>query len=102
MLLLSLSSSEFLLLLISVKQPLDIYIVEHTINKRLILILIQQLHVKGPTFPKPLKSPEDLSRLDPNVDVRKKMNFLFDAITMTRHELEGKCPLFGFSGAPVS
>lgn len=27
---------------------------------------------------------------------------MMEAITLTRHELDGKVPLIGFSGAPVS
>jgi len=28
------------------------------------------------------------------------LGYVFEAITLTRHELDGKCPLIGFSGAP--
>lgn len=31
-----------------------------------------------------------------------RLKYVGKAITLTRHELEGKVPLFGFSGAPVS
>jgi len=34
----------------------------------------------------------------PNVD--RDLNYVFEAITLTRHKLEGKVPLIGFSGAP--
>ena len=36
------------------------------------------------------------------VDVQQSLGYVFDAITLTRHRLEGQCPLIGFSGAPVS
>ena len=36
--------------------------------------------------------------IDPNVDI--ELGYVFDAITLTRHKLEGKVPLIGFSGAP--
>jgi len=36
--------------------------------------------------------------VDPNVDM--ELGYVFDAITLTRHKLEGKVPLIGFSGAP--
>lgn len=32
----------------------------------------------------------------------EKLDYVGKAITLTRHRLEGKVPLFGFSGAPVS
>eukprot|EP01104_Vermistella_antarctica_P010842 TRINITY_DN2934_c0_g1_i1.p1 TRINITY_DN2934_c0_g1~~TRINITY_DN2934_c0_g1_i1.p1 ORF type:complete len:403 (+),score=83.51 TRINITY_DN2934_c0_g1_i1:80-1288(+) len=53
---------------------------------------------KGPTFPSPLTVPEDMARLvipEPNA-----LQYVFDAITLTRHRLEGKVPLIGFTGAP--
>lgn len=31
----------------------------------------------------------------------ERLNYVGKAITLTRHKLEGKMPLFGFSGAPV-
>ena len=30
------------------------------------------------------------------------LSYVFDAITLTRKRLEGKVPLLGFTGAPVS
>ena len=33
--------------------------------------------------------------------MKKSLGYVFDAITLTRHKLEGKVPLIGFSGAPV-
>jgi len=55
---------------------------------------------KGPVFPDPIHHPREIdSRLvDPNVDM--ELGYVFDAITLTRHKLEGKVPLIGFSGAP--
>lgn len=55
---------------------------------------------KGPTFPEPLKEPEDLVKLCQSVDVNAELGYVFSAITLTRHKLEGKVPLIGFSGAP--
>lgn len=55
---------------------------------------------KGPTFPEPLKEPEDLQRLKTKVDVSSELDYVFKAITLTRHRIEGKVPLIGFTGAP--
>ena len=53
----------------------------------------------GPSFDKPLSVPDDLKTLViPDVPVALK--YVFDAITLTRHKLEGKVPLIGFTGAP--
>ena len=48
-----------------------------------------------------LTSPSDLERLNSDVDVAEALSYVFDAITLTRHRLQGKVPLIGFSGAPV-
>ncbi|XP_030607911.1 uroporphyrinogen decarboxylase [Archocentrus centrarchus] len=61
---------------------------------------VQMVAGKGPTFPEPLKEPEDLQRLRVKVDVGKELAYVFRAITLTRHKIEGKVPLIGFSGAP--
>lgn len=62
---------------------------------------VQMVAGKGPTFPEPLKEPEDLQRLQAKVDVDKELGYVFKAITLTRHKIEGKVPLIGFTGAPV-
>ena len=33
-------------------------------------------------------------------DVKQELKYVFDALTLTRHKLEGKVPLIGFTGAP--
>lgn len=55
---------------------------------------------KGPVFPAPLETPDDFTRLTENVDVEKELGYVYEAITLTRHKLEGRVPLFGFIGAP--
>lgn len=62
---------------------------------------VQMSPGKGPTFPEPLKEPEDLQRLKTKVDVSSELDYVFKAITLTRHKIEGKVPLIGFTGAPV-
>ncbi len=62
---------------------------------------VQMSPGKGPTFPEPLKEPEDLQRLKTKVDVSSELDYVFKAITLTRHRIEGKVPLIGFTGAPV-
>lgn len=49
-----------------------------------------------------LETPEDLKKLNTIVDVTTELHYVMDAITLTRQKLNGRCPLFGFSGAPVS
>jgi uroporphyrinogen decarboxylase len=54
----------------------------------------------GPSFPNPINTPADLDRLNPDVDVHQQLGYVFKAITVTRHRLNGHVPLIGFAGAP--
>jgi uroporphyrinogen-III decarboxylase len=54
----------------------------------------------GPHFPDPLNTPDDIVRLKKHVDVDVELKYVFDAITRTRHALQGQVPLIGFCGAP--
>ena len=53
---------------------------------------------KGPVFPKKISSPKDLSGL--HVADAGELQYVLDAITLTKKELNGKVPLIGFAGAP--
>jgi len=58
---------------------------------------------KGPHFPDPLNTPEDKQYkevMEKNVDVKKELGYVYDAITLTRKKLGGRVPLIGFCGAP--
>jgi uroporphyrinogen decarboxylase len=61
---------------------------------------IQMIEAKGPTFDEPLVTPEDIKKLKAHVDIKKELGYVMDAITLTRRELKGRVPLFGFIGAP--
>ncbi|KAI8825623.1 Uroporphyrinogen decarboxylase [Fimicolochytrium jonesii] len=61
---------------------------------------VQMLPGKGPHFPEPLVDPSHLGRLKTDVDVERELRYVMEAITLTRKGLEGRCPLFGFVGAP--
>lgn len=55
----------------------------------------------GPAIHTPVRSEGDIQKLriiDPDEDVP----FLLEAIRQVRHELEGRAPLIGFSGAPFT
>ncbi|RKO96913.1 hypothetical protein CXG81DRAFT_12368 [Caulochytrium protostelioides] len=61
---------------------------------------VQMVPGKGPVFPEPLVTPDDLARLAVDVDVDEALAYVMDAITLTRHALDGAVPLYGFAGAP--
>jgi uroporphyrinogen decarboxylase len=56
---------------------------------------------EGPAIGNPVRSRRDveaLKRFDPEASVP----FLFEAIQLSRHELDGLAPLIGFAGAPFT
>lgn len=89
-------------------QPLKRFDLDAAIIFSDILVIPQALGLKvdmvkgkGPVFEEPLLDPVDMQqRLNFNVDVKKDLQYVYDAITLTRKTLEGKVPLIGFSGAP--
>lgn len=62
---------------------------------------VELIDGKGPHFPDPLRTPDDLQKvLDYKVNVLKELGWAFKAITLARKKLEGQVPLFGFCGGP--
>ncbi|ORX68188.1 uroporphyrinogen decarboxylase [Linderina pennispora] len=57
---------------------------------------VQMVPGKGPHFPSPLRSPADMA----DFSVDRSLDYVYKAITNTRHALQGQCPLLGFVGAP--
>ncbi|XP_069940062.1 uroporphyrinogen decarboxylase isoform X1 [Cherax quadricarinatus] len=88
-------------------QPLDRFALDAAIIFSDILVIPQALGMQvemrpgeGPVFPSPLSVPDDLAKLASPGDVCSKLQYVFDALTLTRKELQGKAVLIGFSGAP--
>lgn len=88
-------------------QPVERYNLDAAIIFSDILVVPQALGMIvemkpgiGPSFPSPLLSPSDISKLSFPIDVNKELGYVFEAITLTRHRLQGVVPLIGFSGAP--
>ena len=72
-----------------------------------ILVVPQALGMKvemksgvGPVFDDPLSVPADLDEKLVLPNVKSELKYVYDALTLTRHKLEGKVPLIGFTGAP--
>jgi len=66
-------------------------------------MVVEMVDKKGPHFPNPLISPDDgqyAEVLKKKVDVAAELDYVYKAITMARHKLKGRVPLFGFCGAP--
>lgn len=53
---------------------------------------------EGPRFAHPLRRAQDINALSvPDAD---SLNYVYEAIRLVRHELDGKVPLIGFCGSP--
>ena len=60
---------------------------------------VQLIENKGPLLPDPIKNEADLSRICVP-DVQERLHYVFDAIKLTKQELNNRVPLIGFAGAP--
>ncbi|XP_045526732.1 uroporphyrinogen decarboxylase [Pieris brassicae] len=56
---------------------------------------------QGPVFPSPLASPSEIDELQEDGAV-SRLAYVGKAITLTRHKIDGKVPLIGFTGAPFT
>ncbi|HEY6953136.1 MAG TPA: uroporphyrinogen decarboxylase [Bacteroidota bacterium] len=88
-------------------QPVDLVGVDAAIIFSDILVVAEAMGMKlvveegkgGPRFPSPLRSKSDIEKLGVR-DVCSSLNYVFDAIRLTRKRLNNRVPLIGFSGAP--
>ena len=53
---------------------------------------------QGPVFSRPLRNKEDIKQLA--VPDLENLKYVYDAIRLTKHELDRKIPLIGFCGSP--
>jgi len=61
--------------------------------------LVVEEGMGGPRFPHPLRSRSEIDHLkvpDPN----HELNYVMDALRLTRKRLDGRAPLIGFAGSP--
>lgn len=88
-------------------QPVDLLGVDAAIIFSDILVVpeamgleYQMVEKKGPWFEKTIRSNEQLSYLDDDIDVEDRLSYVTEAIRITNKELNGRVPLIGFAGAP--
>jgi uroporphyrinogen decarboxylase len=53
----------------------------------------------GPQFPNPMKSLADIEKLDAD-GAADKLQYVYDALALTKKNLDNRVPLIGFAGAP--
>src|SRR4051794_14060094 len=87
-------------------QPVDIIGVDAAILFSDILVVpqamgleVQLIESKGPVLPDPIRTVADLQRVRVP-DVNETLQYVFDAIKLTKQELNDRVPLIGFAGAP--
>jgi len=87
-------------------QPVDIVDVDAAILFSDILVVPQAMGLevelvesKGPILPEPIKTNSDFERIRVP-DVNETLQYVFDAIKLTKKELNDRVPLIGFAGAP--
>ena len=56
---------------------------------------------EGPQIEHPIESPADIDKLK-LFEPREALSHVLEAITLVQHELNGRVPLIGFSGAPFT
>lgn len=87
-------------------QPIDIIKTDAAILFSDILVIpeamgmpLEIVEAKGPVLDDPIRSARDLARL--NTDgLLHRLQYVFDAVKLTKERLDGRVPLIGFSGAP--
>ena len=89
-------------------QPVDILGVDAAIIFSDILVIPEAMGLpyemdegKGPRFPNTIKTKEDLARLS-TTEIEGKLNYVAEALKLTKQELNGRVPLIGFAGAPFT
>ena len=71
-----------------------------------ILVVLQAMNIEvemregiGPFLPNPIKDKESLNQVI-LPDVNEHLGYVFDAVKLTKKELNNRVPLIGFAGAP--
>jgi uroporphyrinogen decarboxylase len=87
-------------------QPVDQIGVDAAILFSDILVVLQAMGLevqlienKGPVLPDPVRTAADLSRIHVP-DVQEHLGYVFNAIRLTKQELNNRVPLIGFAGSP--
>ncbi len=87
-------------------QPVDILDTDAAIIFSDILVVpeamgldYEMMEAKGPIFPKTIKTAADIDALN-TINSIEKLSYVFEAIKVTKKELNNRVPLIGFAGAP--
>ena len=88
-------------------QPVDILGVDAAIIFSDILVIpeamglpYQMIEKKGPWFENTVRNAQQLKSIESSPAVSDRLKYVYDAIALTKKELNGRVPLIGFAGAP--
>jgi len=89
-------------------QPIDIVGVDAAIIFSDILVIPQAMGMevlmeegKGPLLPTTIATAKDIANLNAS-EVNERLKYVYDALALTRRELNNRVPLIGFAGAPFT
>lgn len=60
----------------------------------------EMIEAKGPRFPRVIEKAQDVAGLRSGTDAAADLNYVYEALQITKRELAGRVPLIGFAGAP--
>ncbi|MFN0176776.1 MAG: uroporphyrinogen decarboxylase [Saprospiraceae bacterium] len=88
-------------------QPLDELGVDAAIVFSDILVIpeamgldYEMIEAKGPRFPKTIENQGDVTTLRSGAEAATSLEYVYEAIRISKRELAGRVPLIGFAGAP--
>jgi uroporphyrinogen decarboxylase len=62
----------------------------------------EMIESRGPIFPKVIGSEKDIIDLIPALEAAENLQYVYDAVKLTKIELNNRVPLIGFAGAPFT
>lgn len=60
----------------------------------------EMVEAKGPRFPKTIENQQDVTVLRSGAEAAASLQYVYDALKITKQALDGRVPLIGFAGAP--
>ncbi len=60
----------------------------------------EMVEAKGPKFPKTIENQQDVALLDAGKNAAERLEYVYEALRITKQALAGRVPLIGFAGAP--
>ena len=60
----------------------------------------EMVEAKGPRFPKTIENQNDVAMLDSGAAAAERLEYVYEALRVTKKALAGRVPLLGFAGAP--